>query len=264
MKTLILKTIRDHRRSTFSWTIGLIALISVQLSVYPTIKRSAAGISQFLDQYPETLKVMFRMQDYTTGPGFLGTELFSLMVPIIFIAIGAAGGANASAEEEERGTADILLTLPISRVRILISKVLATTLTLFVVTIMGFFNIYLGANFVSMEISPEKIIAPFISCFFIGLFFTAVGSLAGVLTGKKGISLGVSIAGAITTFLFFSLAPLVSTFDFLAPINPFQWALGGNPVFNGVDYAGSLKLLAGTLLLSGISLWRYHRKDIHG
>ena len=120
---LLLKTARDHWRSYLVWTIGLLAMVGIQLSVYPTVRSSAAGLATFLDNYPEALKQIFRMEDYTSGAGYLSTELFSMMLPLIFISIGASWGANATAQEEECRTADILLTLPISRVRVLSTKI---------------------------------------------------------------------------------------------------------------------------------------------
>jgi len=106
------------------------------------------------------------MEDYTSGAGYLSTELFCMMLPLIFISIGASWGANAIVQEEERRTTDILLTLPISRVRVLSVKITAAVIA----------QVLLAADW-----------------------------------GKRSIALGGAIALAIAGF--FSLAPLVDTFE---------------------------------------------------
>ena len=109
---LYLKMWRDHWRSLLSWAGVAVLMVSIQMSVYPSIAKSGKGFETFLENYPDAIKKIFRMQDYTTGPGFLSTELYSMMIPLILIAIGATWGASATAEEEEKGTADLLFAFP--------------------------------------------------------------------------------------------------------------------------------------------------------
>jgi len=63
----------------------------------PEHRRLGKGIEALLDAFPEAYKEIFRMEDYTSGAGYLGTELFSLAIPFIFIAVGSTWGASHSA-----------------------------------------------------------------------------------------------------------------------------------------------------------------------
>ena len=58
-------------------------------------------------------------------PGYLGTELFSLIVPLLLIIAAVATGARAIAGEEERGTLDLLMSLPVTRRRVTAEKLAA-------------------------------------------------------------------------------------------------------------------------------------------
>ena len=82
---LLFKTWRDHWKSLLSWAGVVVAMTSLQLSVFPSIAKTADAAEQFIDAYPEAFKKIFRMEDYTSGPGFLSTELFSLMLPLVLI-----------------------------------------------------------------------------------------------------------------------------------------------------------------------------------
>ena len=50
--------------------------------------------------------------DYVSGAGYLGSELFAFMVPLLLLIAAIGAGARAIAGEEERGTLDLLLANP--------------------------------------------------------------------------------------------------------------------------------------------------------
>lgn len=259
---LLLKTAGDHWRSYAGWTIGLLAMVGIQLSVYPTVRSSAAGLATFLDHYPEALKQIFRMEDYTSGAGYLSTELFSMMLPLIFISIGASWGANATAQEEERRTADILLTLPISRVRVLSIKITTAIIAQVLLAAVTVLSLVIGIGFVDLTLGTTKIVAGALAGALLGILFNAVATFLGAALGKRSIALGGAIALAIAGFLFFSLAPLVDTFERITPINPFQWTLGSRPLFNGIDVGYTILSLVVASAFYGAALVVFKRRDI--
>lgn len=262
MWTLITKTWRDQRRALLAWSLGLVTICSVQLWIYPTIKKSGAGIGQLIDAFPDALKQIFRMQDYTSGPGYLTTELFSLMLPLIMIAVGASTGARATAQDEEDGTADLLLTLPITRRRVLASKVLATLVIFIGIGLLTFLTIYIGARLVDLKVPTSNLAAGAVTCASLGFLFSALACLAGTISGRRATSLGMVIGFALAMYLVFSLAPLVDTFDLVTPLNPFEWALGKSPVFNGWDVPGVMKLLILSAALYTSAFFTFDRRDI--
>ena len=111
---LILKSLRDRWKVSASWAAVIIVLASVQMYIYPSVRESGKAMNEFLKIFPKEFRAMFRIEDYTSGVGFLGTELYSMMIPFVFIALGATWGAWAGADEEERGTSEILYALPIN------------------------------------------------------------------------------------------------------------------------------------------------------
>lgn len=259
---LITKTWLDQRRSVLWWILGIGILCTVQLWVYPTIRDSAAALQKFLDLYPDALKKIFRMQDYTSGPGYLSTELFSLMLPLILIAIGCSAGARAGSQEEEDGTADLLLALPISRRAVLANKVGANLVVLCMFGSLIFLLLALGSPIVDLHISSTHLLAGVFNTTLLGVAFTSLTTFAGAATGRKGLALGVGVGSALTFYILFSLAGLVHSFEHLLPINPFQWTIGHAPLFNGMDWAGSAKLASFSVICLVASMWSFDRRDI--
>ena len=262
MIALYFKTWRDHWKTLLSWSLTLIALVSIQMSIYPSISENKSALQQFLNAYPEAIRKIFRMQDYTSGPGFLSTELYSMMIPLVLIAVGSTWGASATAEEEDEGTADILLTLPISRIRILLSKIAAAMTVVLLLGFLAMANIILLRHSVKMDIDSGKLLAGTISSIALGSFFSAIAFFVGSMSRHKGAAVGVVTGIALITLLIYSLAALVDNFDSIMPYNPMQWGLGGNPLFNGLDGSGALKLFCGAAVFLLLALYTFDRKDI--
>ena len=259
---IISKTLRDRWRSTLAWSAGLLTMISLELYIYPTVVKSSEAMKQYIDAFPEALKTIFRMGDYFSGAGFLGTELFSLMIPLIFISVAAARGSSAIAGEVESGAADILFTLPLTRTRILISKIAAMVIELLLLSTLTVISIIFGARMVDMEISTSALITAISASALLALIFGAIALFAGSFTGKRGIATGVAITFAIAALLFYSLAPLVDTFDYLTPFNPMDWAINGNPLENGVSAISLLTLSFLFSAFSALALTLFRKRDI--
>ncbi len=262
MISLYLKTWWDHWRTLLAWALTLVLLVSIQMSIYPSITENKDAIQGFLESYPEAIRKIFRMQDYTSGPGFLSTELYSMMVPLVLIAVGSTWGASATAEEEDEGTADLLLTLPISRTRILVSKISATVTVTMAMAMLAMVNVLLLKDIVEMQIESSKLLAASLSSFSLAFFFTGISFLVGSFSRRKGSAIGVVTGVALIALLIYSLSALVDNFDFISPYNPMEWGLAGQPLFNGFDTSGSAKLLIGGLILMILSILKFNSKDI--
>lgn len=259
---LIRRVIHERWKGLAGWFGGVIALITIQVSVYPTIRDSRQGWSELTEQFPEAFRKMFRMEDYTSPSGYLSTELFSFMIPLIFIGLATTWSARAGSEEEEHGTADILLTLPISRTSILVTRMATTLLVVSLLASTTTLALVVGTNIVNMDVGVLNILQAAISC---GLLATVFGGLSVAVaswTGHRGVGMGVGLGLAIASFVLYSLAPLVSAFEHLLPINPFEWTIGKTPLVHGLQPWWTVVAIAVSGIFAAIALVAYNRHDI--
>jgi ABC-2 type transport system permease protein len=261
-RAIAFRDLREHWRVLLAWAVTAAALISLQVSVYPTVRKSSAGLKDFIEQYPDVFKKVFRIQDYTSGPGYLGTELFSLMLPLVFIAVGASWGSGFTAEEEERGTADLLFTLPISRARVLLGKAGAAVGSLLLISAICVAALVPGVALADMSVASSRLLAGVLVCACLGVLFTGFSALLGAVIGRKGAALGISVGLALVLFVFYSLAPLVSSFDAILPYNPFQWTLGSNPLTEAFDVMLVVKPLGLAFVFIGAAIAVFNRRDL--
>lgn len=259
---IILKTLKDFRKSSFFWTLGLLTMTGLELYIYPSVVKSSTAMQSYIDAFPEAMKTIFRIEDYSSGAGFLGVELYSLMIPLVFVAIGSARGSNAIAGEEESGTADILFTLPIKRSQIILSKMAALIIEFLLLAVATVIAIAIGSSAVDMDISIRAVIIATSASALLGLIFSGISLFAGAITGKKGAATGLAIALAIAALLFYTLAPLVDTFDSLAPLNPMDWAINGNPLAFGIPAIKMTKLVLTAAIFIAAAVAIFRKRDI--
>ncbi len=262
LEALVTKSLRDRWKSIVVWNLGVVALVAVQMSVYPTVRDTSADWEGFTETFPEAFREMFRMEDYTSPAGYLSTELLSFVIPFIFMTLGATWGARSTSEEEEGGTADILLSLPIRRRDIVITRWFTGLLVIAEVTVAFGLSLVIGAELLDMNIGTSHFVNASLMTFLTGASSHSLSAIVGTRTGKRAIGLGVTMAVLITGFVLYSLAPLVDFLDTINPYNPLQWMLGTRPLTTGVD-PGYVALLAAVAFLGLlVSIRSFDNRDI--
>ena len=261
---IVLRTLRSHRRGIFGWTLGILALVIIQLAVYPTIRSSATDWSSLTDQFPDAFKKMFRMEDYASERGYLSTELLSFTLPFIVIGLGCTWGALLVTVEEELATADIMLSLPISRTTYITSRfIAAATVMVFALTVFTV-ALLIGTRWLGMSIPVHQYVSAAFSLLCIGLLMMTLAAALGAWIGKRSGALGISMATAIALFVLYSLGPLVDFLDKLIPYNPMQWTIGSAPLFDGTSLGYTVAIVAVIAPCVAATYVLFDRRDIAG
>lgn len=259
---LLVRVLRERVRGLVGWTTGLVSLVAVQISVYPTIRDSRQGWADLTDEFPDAFRRIFRIEDYTSPTGYLSTELFSFMVPLIFIGLSVTWAARAGAEEEENGTADVLFSLPVARSTILLWRLAGVGTTTAWLTTASVVSLVIGTNAVDMDVGAVGLARASLACAVLGWVFGGVALVGACWTGRRGVGLGAGLGCAITAFVLYSLAPLVSAFDALLPANPFQWTVGQSPLVRGVNGWYVTLALVSIAALSAAAAVGYAHRDM--
>jgi len=252
---LVAKSLRDRRRTTLAWMAGVVALVAVQLWVYRSFRASAEEVSGVAEAMPEALRRIFRMEDYVSETGYLNTELFSATLPLIFISIGSAWGSRIAAEDEDEGTADIVLSLPVRRGAYLAARALASLLVLAAVGAVLTVALVVGTRLLDFSVPVSRYGAA-------AWHLVLLGAAVGGATGRKGAALAATVGWAIVAFVLYSIAPLASWADALLPWNPVQWALGSDAVNRGIDGGYSVRSLALVAVLGWGTFAGFLHRDI--
>ena len=262
LRSVFTKTLRDQRRSLLYWVIGVAILSVLTVAFYPSI-REAEEFSEIF-QEGDALAQLFAggFTDLTSPEGYLNSQVFSLLVPILFIIFGVAQGSGAIAAEEEKGTLDILLSHPTTRLQVLVQKTAAMAVAMLVLAMVLWLCIVLGGLAVDMDLSLIRTAAVTFSGLLLGLGFATLSLALGSALGKRGTSIGVSGAVALVAYFVYALAPLVEGLEHASKISPFHYYITADPLLNGLNYTHALVLVALIALFTTVAAVGFERRDL--
>jgi len=170
---LIKRVIKDQRKTLLAYTMIAVALVWMFVVFFPTIARQSESFSQLLANYPESFLKAFGIEKgmtiFSNLESFLAMEHYSLMWPLLLLSLLISFGSSALAGEIEKGTVEILLSLPLSRSKIFLAKYLA-----------GIFLLSVFVLFSILSIAPLAKVYNLESCLTKNLSLVIVGGLFGL------------------------------------------------------------------------------------
>ena len=258
------KTLRDYRRSLPWWALGLVGFVALYAAIYPTVQ-DLPDVDELLDSYPEALRAFVGAGeglDLASPEGYLQTEAFSFLVPLLFLIFGIGAGAGAIAGEEERGSLEVLLAQPVSRRRVVLEKFAAIAAAVVALGLVLWIGLWLGALAVDMEISAGRLLAAVVSAMLLALAFTALAVLVGALTGRRALAIGVAAVVALAAYVLDSIATLVEELEAVQPLSPFYLYRAAEPLRHGLDPGHALALLTVAVALAALAVLAFERRDL--
>jgi ABC-2 type transport system permease protein len=263
LRSVSAKTVRDHGRAFLWWVLGLVATVWLTVAIYPTV-RGRPELNRLVQDYPEAIRAFLGEGsiDFVSAAGYLSAELFSLVVPLVFLVYAIGLGAGAIAREEEDGTLDLLLAHPVSRRRLVAEKAAGSGALVVALGVVLWLALWAAAAAVGMDVRPGRLAAATAAGVLLALAFGALALLVGCATGKRSLATGASAAAAVAAYLVYGLAPLVSALEPAQKASPYYLYAGGDPIRSGLDPAHAL-ILAGLALLAGLlAVVLFERRDL--
>jgi ABC-2 type transport system permease protein len=263
-RNVFLKTLLDARRALVWWSLGLIGMSTLMIAVYPTV-RDNPDLNKMVSDYPEALKAFIAFGgdlDYVSGAGYLGSELFAFMVPLLLLIAAIGAGARAIAGEEERGTLDLLLANPLSRRRLVLDKLAAVAVEVAALSIVLIAALVVGVAIVGMNVSAAHLAAATVSAALLAFAFGAIALMVGAYSGHRGVAIGLAAAGAVAAYLVNSLAAIVTFLEPARAFSPFYHYVASDPLRQGLalDHVAFLVLVA--LAAAGLAIVAFERRDL--
>lgn len=259
-RTVFLKTLHDHRRGLFGWSIAIAFLVLLECALWPSI-RDTPGLQDLYKSFPEEMRKFFDLEAMTTGIGFLNAELFTLLLPGMFLVYGVSRGAKAIAGEEEQGTLEPLLVTPVSGARIVLDKALALAVSIAALGLVLFTATVVGSLAFDLGIGPPDAASGAIAMTLLGIEYGELALAVGALTGRRAMAIAVPAVAATAGYVLYAAGLMLEAFESWAAFSPFHQAFTGGPLGAGLP-ADYLWLLAGAGALVTIALPALDGRDI--
>ena len=264
LRSVFTKTLADTRRALVWWSIGLVGLVAMLIAVYPSI-RDNPDLNELVESYPDALKAFIAFGgavDYASGAGYLGSELFSFMAPLLLLVAAIGAGARATAGEEERGTLDLLLANPLSRRRLVLEKLGALVAEIALLSVVLWLALLVGVELASMDVSAAHLAAATAGAALLAIGFGAIAMLAGAISGHRAVAVGVPAAGAVAAYLVSSLAAIVDALRPFRQASPFYHYVASDPLRSGLELGHTGFLVGVTAVAAVAAVVAFDRRDL--
>lgn len=265
LRNVFLKTIRDRRRALLWWSLGILVYALFIGLFWPVLEDSREELEALIAAYPRELLGLFGVEEGAemfTPSGYLESQAFGWLVPVVFAIYAAAMGAQLIAGEEEAGTLDLLLANPIARTRVVWQKWLGLAAAMATLGIVLFVSVVLTDVLFDFGIPLDRYVAVCVQAALLGLLFGSLAFAAGALGGRRGLILGIVSAAAVATFLINSLGSLTDWMERLRYASPFYYYDSSQPLTNGMDWVNAIVLAGGSALCLAAALWGFPRRDV--
>jgi ABC-2 type transport system permease protein len=262
VSVLFAKTLRDQKRALIGWGIGVAATAAMYVAFFPTIRRSAGSLDKYLQTLPDAVKQILGNQAFSTPAGYLRSEIFSILGPILFLVFAIGAGSRTIAGEEEAGTLDLLLSTPIRRRQVLADKAAALLATCVGLAAVLWATVDLIGPVAGLHIAAAKLGAACLMLLLVALSFGTVALALGCLTGRRSLALGITSAYAVFAFVINSLATAVTALKPLRPLSLFRWYLEPDPLVGGVHAGNVLVFVAVAAVALVVAFAAFERRDL--
>ncbi len=258
------KTLRDYRKSIAIWGGGLALLM---LTAGPTYNGVIGGPGKA--QQIESLKkivdsfafLIGKAYDLDTFGGFVTTRYLGIL-PVLLGIFALLAGSALIRGEEERGSLDVLLSTPHSRVSVFLLKWAGLLVTLVSICGLSWLGLLVGAAAANLEVDAGAAALVHLNILFASLFFGTLALAFGQVFSRKGAAGWTGGLLAATYFLNTTSEQLPGK-EGLRYLSPFYYYNLSKPLARsvGTDWGGMLVVAALSAPALAAGLWMYLKRD---
>ena len=259
--SLLKHELRQGRTAFLIWTGAIAVLLVLCIFLFPEMKEEMGEIGQMFSNMG-AFSAAFGMDrlNFGTFIGYYAIECGNVLGlgGAFFAALCAV---DSLSKEERTGTAEFLLTHPVSRRQVVREKLLSVFLRITALNLICYALVLISALLIKESIPWKEINLLHLAYFIMQLEIGAIcfGLSAFLRKGAAGAGLGV----AVLAYMLNIIANLTKSVEFLKNITPFGYCDGAEIVSQGRLFPGRMGIgLLISLLCLAAAYWQYGRKDI--
>jgi ABC-2 type transport system permease protein len=265
--TLFQQVVRDRRRAWIWWTVSLIATAFLIVGSFGAIE-GQEELNETFEDLPESVMVLMGIDaemSLTSPAGYLNSQWFANMFPILLSIYGIGVAARLIAGEEGEGRLELLLAHPVSRRTVLRDRGLAALVLLLALGLVSSAVIVVLAPLFGLdELTMSGLTAASASTLLLGLVHTCITYGVGAWTGSRGMAIAIGAGVTVGGFLLQSLASISDLLEPFKWLSPWHWFVDARPIVDG--WGPMIVPTIVTLLVSAAAVaigdWRFQRRDI--
>lgn len=263
IRSIFIKTLYDKRAFIIGWTIGLAAIAALLTAFYPAMHQDGSIDALVKSMPPAFQGLVGSLSDLAHFDTYIASQVFDIRLPLIAGIMAIILGLSLSVSDEEKGELRTLLSLPISRTKLLFERWLAMV-TVLMITLLGLVaGLYVTMPFIDGATIDTDIMVRLVAV--TGLMMVTFGTIPfafGMATGRRAVASAVSIAVIIGSFLLSTFASAVDWLKDYEPLSLLHYFPAVDIVKTGIDGADVAVLAAITTVLLIVAFVAFRRRDV--
>jgi ABC-2 type transport system permease protein len=260
LANVFLKTLRDMRHGLIGWGVGIVLMVTLESALWPSINH-LTDLDKLIANYPQGLRKLFNLDAMSTGQGFMNAELFSLVLPGLFITYAVGKGARLIAGEEQAGTLEMLLVAPLSTTRILLEKAAALVVSVVALGACLLVTLTVASAIFGLDIGLAAAATGSLAIVLISAEFGCLALGVGAASGRRVVALATAGAAAIAGYLLYAAGLFVDSLRGIQGWSPFDQAIADGPLGARVTLNLLWMILAAVAFIA-LAAPAFHHRDI--
>lgn len=260
---IYLKELRDYWKALVLWSLAIVAFMLAALSKYQGYAKSGTSITDLISSMPAGLSAAlgFKGLDLASVSGFYA--MCALYLGVMLAVHAVLIGSGIIAKEETDKTIEFLCAKPVSRYRILFSKLLAALTAVVILNIVTLVSSVATVPLFSEGPSVNgDILFMMPSIFFLQLWFLMIGAAFAAIMRHPRHAGMYSAAVLLAAFIISAFVDLSEKLNFLKYVTPFKY-FDAKTIFAEHSYSATyivITVVAVIVLLAGSSA-AYKNRD---
>ena len=263
--SVFLETLKTSWKQMVYWGVGLAAMALLVVIMVPLFNMQ--DMRKLLESFPPVILAMIgvgkELEVFATNEGFVAIGFFGKSA-LIFAVYPVVMGMRVTANEEDSGTMDVLLSLPVERARVVIEKFLAYGVSCIGVVLLIYLGLHLGVILGGVELDVLRLAEVTFYLIPLMVFIMAATVLIAVLVRRRTVALGIVTAFVIVSYMLqtIGLAAEGTVAESIGVVSFLTYYNAGDILSQGFIWPH----IAGFVIVSAVllvaSLYRYERRDI--
>ena len=258
-------TLRTSWKQILYWGVGL-GVLGLYIDFIAMSPDIISGYADLLKSIPPTVLQAFGFSGIellTTPEGWI-VSVFVSEAAIFLSVFAVLAGLNISANDEQSGVMDVILSLPISRSAYLLERWIGFALIGLGVVVLCALITLAGIIGMNVDAPHDVILKSILNLYPAALLVMTVTCLAATTLRRRSLAIGVSAAFVVASYVFNAIGASASgaIAEIMENVSYFSYIRGEPFVIGTYDPADSLIVVIAVLIGFVLSLRNFVSRDI--
>lgn len=264
---IFLRILKDKKNAFIAYSIGAIATVEMYIALFPAIRDQAQQLNKLLEAYPKGFMEAFGFTStealFSHLESYMSTEYFSFFWPIMVITMMISFANLMIVTELERGTIELTLSQPVSRLKLFFTRYLAGALYFLAFDFISIFVMIPLAKLHNISFVFENYVTIFWFSFLFGMVIFSLAVFCSAIFSDKGKAIAVSTAALLGMYVVNIVSTLKDNLKNLQYGTIFHYFTPSTVFGQNEIIKYSVPVFVGAIVvLTGLAAFWFNRRDL--